>query len=492
MAFLGGFVPGDFFQPSLAKVGLAEEFPVTGILKDMNEELRKADHLEAALGRRFDLVSAKVNIFRSALEEMIDEGIGPTNEAYQELLDKLRRFLILQGKATEAAEDFAGGQVGFFGGLADQAKGLLDPQAILSTALGGILSGGISTLVSGVISGIGPAIGGLLGFGGPSEEVIAAREAQLANTEAVKKNVEAANRLADNLNALSGASVMLPFEAALEALTIGAERQRDEQRAQDPRSISNIQFDESILAEFGLSLADIEAIAKELKIEFNNLTRDSRALITAIGNINTFNRDFSLLQQQFALFDIEDPAERFASVMDLLASQVSDEFGAVLEGLTPENFDAFLEMFRAGFGEFDMSLLGDDITFDQFLTAIGFAEGALDGLASEVERTTAALRNAPAGFKVAAARFQASEPEPIGGPPVTDRGSGDLPGVPVEMTPAGDTAELGDVLRPITIEGDVVLQGVEDPRDFLRRLEEEVSWQPRTGASTFELRTRRR
>ena len=509
----------DGMQGDIAAVSLAEQFPELAVVDSLDAALAKADQLEAALGRGFDLVSAKVNIYRSALEEMIDLGLGPTNEEYQEVLDKLRRFIVLQEEATAAAGEFGEkgtsfGEKGtsFFGGLKDQAKGLLDPQAIVSTALGTLLSGGISTALSGVVSGIGSVIGGLFG---PSDKEIAAQaaaeeaaqaaaEAMRINTATIQKNIEAADRLGDDLNALSDVSVTLPFDAALQALNAITEAQArhaefimnpppsDDGVADEDEDIDDLGvfgpgglpefFLETILAKFGLTLDDITDIAKALKQDFQSLSRDSGTLITALGNANTFNRDFGLLQKQFALFDIEAPGEKFASVMDLLASQVSDEFGRVLQGLTPENFDAFLEMFRAGFGEFDRDLLGK-LDFGQFLTAIGFAESALDGLATEVERSTAALRNAPAGFKVAAARFTATTA--LDPTVVTDRDGG---GRPLQPRIASDA---GDFTRPrITVEGDIVLQGVQNPRELMDRLEPEVEWRARTGASTIATTTR--
>ena len=494
----------DGRQADIAAVGLAEQFPELAIIEDMNAAVAKADRLEAAFGRGFDLVSAKVDIFRSALEDMIDADVGQANEEYQELLDKLRRFIDLQEEATAAAGEFGEKGSSFFGGLKEQAGSLLDPSTIVSTALGGLLSGGISTALSGVFSGLGSVIGGLFG---PSDEEIAAqnaaREAQLraaeamrANTATINKNIEAADRLGENLNALGNETVGLPFDVALQALNAIVEA-----RARHNEFIRNFRpteegeeweddvprhefFPEPILAKFGLTLDDITDIAKALGLDFQSLSRDSGALITALENANTFNRDFGLLQKQFALFDIEGPGEKFASVMDLLAAQVSDGFATVLEGLTPENFDAFLEdMFADGFAGFDLSLLGDDLTFDQFLTAIGFAEGALDGLATEVERSTAALRNAPAGFKVAAARFTATTA--LDPTVVTDRGGG---GPPLQPRIASDA---GDFTRPqITVEGDIVLQGVQNPRELMDGLEQEVEWRARTGASTIATTTR--
>ena len=504
----------DGKQADIAAVGLAEQFPALAIIEDMNAELAKADQLEAALGPGFDLVSAKVNIFRSALEELIDAGLEPANEEYQRILDLLLRFTKAQEDAAEAAEGMSGKTGSFFGGLEAQAKSILDPTQIASSALGGLLSGGISTVMSGLTS----ALGGLFG---PSDAQLAAAEALRANTEAVRKNMEAADRLGDNLNALSNATVALPFDAASQALAAGqAERSRrafegfEPDRPRDPRRAASIPFDESILAQFGLTMPDIEAIAKALEVvDFQDLSRDADALLVALENLNSFNRDFGLLQKQFALFDIEGPGEKFASVMDLLAGQVSDEFAVVLEALTPDTFDSFLEQFRDGFASFDQSLLGDDLEFDQFLTAIGFAESALDGLATETEKATAALRNAPAGFKVALARFTASDPElpqarlpdppvlppilpPV--PPPLDPEDIFLPPVvpPVfppshPITPEEEESDVGASDRQmarsarVMIKGDIIVQGVEDPREFLRKLEDEVEWRARTGASVI-------
>ena len=83
----------DGMRNDIAAVVLAEEFPAQAILENMNAELAKADQLKASLGRPFDLVSAQAGIFRSALEEMIDLGLGPTNEAFQEVEEGLKRSL---------------------------------------------------------------------------------------------------------------------------------------------------------------------------------------------------------------------------------------------------------------------------------------------------------------------------------------------------------------------------------------------------------------
>ena len=463
--------------------GMREKIENVGLGEAFAEQIEALGASVDALGD--SLTSTGASSMLDSLGSLRGEILATTGgaEEFKHELAQIEAIIRrLQGKKVEVEFDSSGD---FFGGLADQAKGILDPQAIISTALGTLLSGGVSMIVSSVMSGIG----GALGFGGSSEAVLAAREAQLANTEAVKKNMAAANRLADNLNALANETVGLPFDVFAKALTEGRRRQREEQRAQDPRSISNIQFDEDVFAEFGLTMAEVNAIVKATGLDFQNFSRDSGALLVWLENMNTFNRDFGLLQQQFALFDIEDPAEQFASVMDLLASQVSEDFAAVLEGLTPENFDAWLEeMFAGGFADFDMSLLGD-LDFDQFMTAIGFAESALDGLASEVERATAALRNAPAGFKVTAARFRASDPE------VLDNSTSP----PDDSTPPRDDRfdeppEIFDEMiarPPIIVEGDIVLQGVQDPDDFLDKFEDKIQWRGRTGGSIIKTRTRR-
>ena len=458
----------DGMRDKISRVGLAEGF---------GEEIDALRTIVEGLDDEFSVLTVTAAASLEALRRDILETEGGAEDFKKELeqIDALLKGL------PDVDVDLS-----FFGELEERARSILDPTAIASAALGGLLSGGISTAISGLTS----ALGGLFG---PSEE-------QIANTEAIKKNIEAANRLADNLNALSDATVTLPFDALANAIQFNAQLQAVAiQRIQegtgsirkkqaDIRSVERTFFP-AALQKFGLTLDEVTEIADALRIDFQDLRRDGEALSIALANLNTFNRDFGLLQKQFALLDINDPAEKFASVMDLLASQVSDEFGAVLSELTPENFDAFLEMFRAGFADFDRDLLGDNLTFEQFLTAIGFAESALDGLATEVERATSAIRSAPAGFKVEAARFRAADP--------SDRIS-----EPVRLRPADpvgrgrDGTDFGDFTRPgtVIIEGDLIVQGVEDTRDLLEKLENQVEWRARTGTSVLAstMRTTRR
>ena len=320
-----------------------------------------------------------------------------------------------------------------------------------------------------------------------------------ANTAAVKKNMEAADRLGDNLNALSNATVALPFDTFVNAVKTYQQRQPRSERDLDALERSGIAFEwVDVMKEFGLTVSNVDAIIEATGIAFDSIARDADALLVAIANFKTFNRDFGLLQKQFALFDIEGPGEKFASVMDLLAAQVSDGFAAVLEGLTPENFDAFLEEFLSDLSAFPDDLL-DGLDFDQFLTGIGFAESALDGLATETDKATAALRNAPAGFKVALARFTASDPRPpiplptssvFRTPPLrhppTDHDFGKGPSFTEEiqrLTKALSEGQ-GESTQTITIEN-VTMHGVNDPRELLSKLEDEVEWRARTGASVI-------
>ena len=349
---------------------------------------------------------------------------------------------------------------------------------------------------------------GLLGgIFGESEE-------RRANTEAIKKNMEAANRLADNLNALGNETVGLPFDQLEDAIAFNKTLQdKAIQRIQDSgfshrKKRSEIAqakrtFYPEALQKFGLTIEEVTLLAAALGIDFQDLGRDGAALSLALENLNTFNRDFGLLQKQFALFDIEDPGEKFASVIDLLAAQVSDGFAVMLKELTPENFDAFLEeQFQDGFAGFDLSLLGEDLEFDQFLTAIGFAESALDGLATETDKATAALRNAPAGFKVALARFTASDPEqrlpdPPVLPPVLPHDIS-LPPLPPALPPLPppdydwdneeeDSSSDIPWARARNTQNTfyITMEGVQSPREFLSKLEDEVEWRARTGASVI-------
>ncbi len=467
----------DDMQDKIDTVGLAEGF---------DEQIDALRTVVEGLGDEFSSASSSAAASLEALRADILDTKGGA-EDFKKELEAINA--LLKGLPTDV-------DVSFIGALKDQAKSIIDPTAIVSSALGNLFSGGISSIVSGVMGTIG-------GLFGPSEE-------EKANTEAIKKNMEAANRLADGIANLSIETVIQPLDALRQALIENAKVQQREielvragamskaQRRHDIQTVEATFFDEA-LRKFGLTMADVIAAAKSLGIDFQDLGRDGEALGIVLQNMNTFSRDLSILQKRFALLDITDPMEKFNLAMGFLGDQVGGVFGALLKEIKPENFDKFLEEIFAD-PSFILQMLDDDLTFEQFLSAIGVAEGALDGLASETEKATEAIRNAPSGFKVAAGRFGASDPvggasDPVGGASDPVGGPGFPPTVITEPIPRDFRDDLfapratenrfGSGGTTFTVEGDIILQGVEDPRDFLRKLEDEVEWRARTGASVI-------
>lgn len=360
------------------------------------------------------------------------------------------------------------------GGVGDIFGRIFDPKQIGSQVLGNLLSGGLSSILAGA-SGL---LSGLFGSKGPSA-------AEQAYIDAMEKNSQALERVSQGLLNLGTSTVGARFGDVAEAINEGfrkAEEATTYDREGRPMGPSPIDLIEKEMARLGLTMADVRAVAEALGFDFSSLGRDASALQEALSHVSTFSRDFGLLQTKFDLFDITDPGQRFADVIDLLANSVGPDFAETLKNLTPENFGSFLEMFRAGFGGFDQSLLGN-LPFEEFLKGLGFAENALDELGNTTAKATNALRNAPAGFKATAdlLRHQAAEAVGLSSPHTRSTA---VPGSAAGFTPAMVQA-LADagVGSGITVHGDLVVQA-NDPDQMRRKIEEKVQWAQRTGGSS--------
>ena len=485
----------DGMSADIAKVGLAEESPVTGILEDMNKATAKADQLEASLGRRFDLVSAKVAIFRGALEEMIDLGLGPANEEYERTLDVLKRLLIAQGKMAEGVADL-NTELSFFEGLKEQAGGILDPSAIASSALGNLLSGGVSTL----LSTLGSTIGDLFG---QSEQELALVE----NTKALHDLTTRVGAAAQVLGGTPGGLFGAGAQAIRQPLGVIA----DTEKKLGPGLIPEVaeSLISPIIESLGFSFSELDDLAKRMGINWleSAATIEQFADTLAAMDLERFFEGFTgqmnLAQRRFDLFDIQAPAEKLSVLQDL--------FEQFTNLPAPTNTEEILELFeRFSSGALDIGDL-DKLTGSQFLDMLGDMEGLFDDLGDSAEGANAALRNVPAGFKIAAARFRATDPEQELTKRVTERDPtqtkiGDTGGGGLDDAVRGTITDAlaGDFGRQITdalaeadfnqhfiFQGDINLPDVQDADEFLRRLEERVEWRARTGTSIIQTTTQR-
>ena len=75
---------------------------------EMNKELDKADDLYSLLGDEYDVVSAKTSIYMKYLEELLDNGIKPTEEAITQLVEAMNKLSTpkVNAEGWEGFKDF--------------------------------------------------------------------------------------------------------------------------------------------------------------------------------------------------------------------------------------------------------------------------------------------------------------------------------------------------------------------------------------------------
>jgi hypothetical protein len=477
-------------------------------MMDANTRIREFQPLTPTLAtdaEAADGASGAVGRLAEALNNLAEASVEPVRQELLELLDAIRKA----AQEAEAAAARAGVQPPSmlpFGPTLAPTPGLYQPGAgddglvaAIKTAVADGASSGlqrafdlrlvVSNLVSG---GLGALIPLMLE---PLASLFGADPVQVERNRILKANTEAVQALAGSIERQEAVFKQLTGAEAIGlARAIGPEMFTAEGKIRLPVL-------RDALERLGLTMADLERIAAELDIEWNNSAAALRKLDEALESIDIsaifaqWSSGFSLLQQEFALLDIQDPAEQFARTIDFLSSLVSEDLAAQLRGLDATNIDEFIR------GVFEQIRLGDlsffeslgDLTIDEFLQGLGFAESALDKLAGTSNAVAGALRNVPAGFKVALARYRASEPE---APPSLDprdyRTEG--PGMRIDRPVLRDLDGYAARQTPtIAVQGDINihLQDVHDPRKLLEELEEEVRWRARTGAYVIAPTTRR-
>ena len=531
----------DGMKADIAKVGLREGFAAE--LEALGASVDGlGDHLMGA----HDGANAAFEALFSLRNEILDT-TGGAEEFKTELAQIEAILKRLQGKiGVEFDADTGDIAESFFGGLKDQAKSILDPSAIVSTALGNLLSGGLSTVISSVVSGMG----GLFG-GGPSA-------LEQERIQILKSNNAALIELTRTMDGLQGL-INVPgglIGAAQSGLQFG------------PEGRVNVGVLQGALEQSGFSVRDLEKFSKE-ELGITLFTQAGAAIKEGFAALNEaleefelsqlfdgFSGQMNLAQRRFDLFDIQAPAEKLSVLQDL--------FEQFTNLPAPTNTEAILELFEQfasggiKFGDLDK------LTGSQFLDMLSDMEGLFDDLGDSAKGANAALRNVPAGFKVAAARFRATDPEPFAPPepppilpPITPppplppddalreimdalTGSG---GVGDTITDAlaglndlgtvkdalagglNDSSGLGtmkDMLagrlndssgwaggnmtdrlglgggasdQPVTnnyiFQGDINLPDVQDPDEFLLQIEQQARWRGRTGGGVLETNEQR-
>lgn len=327
-----------------------------------------------------------------------------------------------------------GGVQGGGGGSSflDSAFGNIDPARMAESALGNLLSGGMSSLLNAATGLLGSALGSILRGGGPSDREMnaeAVREASQDMAQAARDNVQA---LVENTRALLGKGatgiasdeLLKMIRRVSESLEFGTFRDgqggefarffdastREQGLLDEVRNIAE-QFGVS-LTEIGLRVAGQDATGIPLS-EIEALLASIRASLDVFDG---FAGRMDLLNRQLDAQDIDGALERFEAQRDLLAD-ILGEVGSPLEdfvdSLSAENIgqalQEMLDMVSESPEQLARMLADSGLSISEFIDFLTNAETSLDDLADAAADVSRALRNVPSGFKVALAEFRATQ-----------------------------------------------------------------------------------
>lgn len=374
-------------------------------------------------------------------------------EKFTKILDRIT----LQNVRTPGAA------AGFLGTLGEQLKSTLDPTRIVSGIVANLVSGGISSLISGATG----LIGGL--FGGDTGRILE------ANTEALRRNTDALiSAVTGAPGGLIGASIQ-GLERAIAALGQGFGRGGLNKPTFDDLTLG-LQELEAALRAAGFSIDDLrDVLAKGGITLLPESIKSLEQALTALRDQVSLASRIGLARRRIGLLDITDPTDQFAEFQKALATSLGGAFnglGATIARLSVDTIDDFVAGILAQIeaGTFDFARLGD-ISIDDFLAALGELESLGDAAANaanEINGLAGALRNAPAGFKIAGPRFNATT-----GTPTTGLGQ--------------------DIPPPLIFRDAIINVFADDPIEMLREVEFAAKKQAqRGGTSQLTLSTRPR
>jgi hypothetical protein len=203
----------------------------------------------------------------------------------------------------------------------------------------GLSTGNVGGIVSGALGVIG-GVAGLFG-GGESPEEKRRRETLAKNTEAIEKLTREIGNF--------GANVTGAEFATLQRLLTNANQARLNEignaRGIFGTGLANIHFRDNVisnLAALGLSMEDLERIAKELGITFADDVPTAQELLQVMEamaqtELTRFAQDYTsqlaALRAEFELFDITDPLEQLQKLRQLASAQGATAFAPVFQGL---------------------------------------------------------------------------------------------------------------------------------------------------------------
>ena len=353
--------------------------------------LREFDELAKTLGVSFDNVGNGIEKSGSKLAKM-GQGIRDIAQGVKDFADIANQLGIINDETAEA-----------IGNVADLGAGIA--RIASGDVLGGLLQG---------LSGLG----GLVGLGESPEEKERNR-VNKANTAAIEKLT---SRIGDVGLNISG-DTFTKLQSAFKTITDPSKFLLEDNTKLGLR-VGNL------LEGLGLSIEDVKSAAAAMGLEFQNTAQFYKDFAAGLAQIEltrfaeTFAGQLELLNRSFDVLGVEDPAEKFRQLTDLLRSQ---EFGSpaieqALHGLdlsTSEGIDAARERLRDVFKNFE-NLTPEDLgglTPTEFLDALaqatGLADEALRDLVDSTQDAVAGMTNVPNGFKAAATEWAATLPDVV-------------------------------------------------------------------------------
>lgn len=308
-------------------------------------------------------------------------GTGRIEEQFFDTLATFPRDIEESGDRLRDVARVAGRVASRLGGFGD----------VVGSVLGGIAQGGLLGLGTAAGSALASIIGSL--FGGPN--------VLKQNTDAIRRNTAAINR------GITGAPGGL-VAAGIRGLTAGLP-----DFARGGRGVKSVEALTASLLAAGFTIDDFVKFLNGLGLELlasGEGFRQLREVLTSL--FDTLSERSSLARRRIAGLDIDSPAAQFAEFQRALAQSLPQALGLDIARLTVDNIGDFVRgLFDQIAAEtFDFGRLGK-VSFDDFIDALLNMESLSDAAgaaADEINGLTGALRNAPAGFKVALSRFNAS------------------------------------------------------------------------------------
>lgn len=334
----------------------------------------------------------------------------------------------------------------------------LDDIARMVDAVGRIKEAGTANSITGTIdvAGFLGGIGGLVGsIANIGKALFGTSQRELEQREQQKRLAEAISNLAARVSGLAGTAQ----ETRLAGVAVN-------RILSQSGGLGGTRYLNSLIADLGLSMADLSRIANDLGISlYNNGKLSTAALKTlaeAIG-LNTelltrFGREQaafrSVQEARRRIFDLEDtPALAIQDALAEIGNFAPEVFRILTNGIdsaTPAGRQAIEAALRDLFTRLttvgtSLEELGTFTDINQLLDALLRLDDALDGTASQFEQLN--NLNVPQGFKVALARFNATAvgaevPTPPSAPNMAQSGTGSygtvsLPGATINFNVQG-------------------------------------------------------